>query len=277
MQRDIARAVSERLEAGRPFAVATVVATRGSVPGKVGFQMLVDPDGTSLGTVGGAGFEEKIRAACLEAIRTGVSRAVAFVLNYKQEGGLSSLCGGSAEVFVHAQGCKPHVLLFGGGHVNLEVARLCEGLDWLHSVVDDRPEYASAERFPSARRRFCLAPDAFEGRIDPAAHTHAMVAGYSHEKDVAALAWLLPRFDGRVGLIGSAMRRREFLDRLRALGVPEDRLARIECPVGLPIGAESPAEIALSIVASFLDRARRAGSEGGRPARYSAGDADPTA
>lgn len=258
MDRPFARAVSERLEDGRAFAVATVVAARGSVPGKVGFQMLVDPDGTSLGTVGGAGLEERVRAAAREAASTGESGLVEFSLSYLKEGGLDSVCGGVVSVFIHAVARKPHLLLVGGGHVGHAVARQCDALDWLHSVLDDRPEYASPQRFPHARGRHVLPADRLDGEVDPARFTHALVAGYSFRKDIEVLAWLLPRFEGHVGLIGSAMRRREFLRRLKGRGVPEERLARIECPVGLPIGARTPAEIAVSIVAGFLrgDRVR---------------------
>ena len=265
MQRDIARELNRLVEAGEAFALATVVQTQGPVPGKLGFQMLVRADRSQLGTVGGAGLERQVHEACVEALASGESRLLHFDLSYKKEGGLDSLCGGAVDIFVHAVPRKTHVLLVGGGHINYEVAKLCDQLDFLHSVLDDRAEFASAERFPYAAGRFVLAADALgapEAGFDPARFTHAVVAGYSYKKDLAVLTWLLPRFAGHVGLIGSAFRKKEFHDRLRSAGVAEERLASMECPVGLDLGAETPAEIAVSIVAGLVrgeSQARRDG------------------
>lgn len=256
MLREIAREVSRLLERGDGFALATVVASQGSVPGKVGFQMLVRRDGSQVGTVGGAGLERRVHEACGKAMAGGEQRLLEFDLSYKKEGGLDSVCGGSVTVFVHGVAAKPHVLLVGGGHVSHEVAKLCDGLDFLHSVLDSRPEYASRTRFPGAVECHAVAASSLEGRVDPTRYSHVLVAGHSYHEDIAVLTWLLPRFGGHVGLIGSAMKRKEFRERLRTAGVGEPQLERIECPVGLDIGAKTPAEIALSIVAGYLSHRR---------------------
>jgi xanthine dehydrogenase accessory factor len=191
----------------------------------------------------------------MKALQTGRSETLHYDLNHQAQGGLDSLCGGSSEVFVHVVKRRPHILLAGGGHVAFEVARLCDQLDWLYSVLDDRPDFASRERYPNASNHYLLSPRQLEGRLDPSTFTHVLIAGYDHHKDYQLLSWLLPRFDGHLASIGSARKRKQFDRKLAEEGHAQERIASLECPVGLPIGAETPAEIAVSILASFIQQA----------------------
>jgi xanthine dehydrogenase accessory factor len=249
--RALQQKILELIDAGRAFAVATVAETRGSVPGKAGAKLLLLPDGTTRGTVGGAGLEEKVKALCRKALEERRGGLASFDLQHYKEGGLDSLCGGSVRVVVEYYPPAPHLLLCGGGHCGLEVARLCDQLGYAYSVLDERPEYASAERFPSARGRYGAAVEVDLDRV-----THVLLLGWSHRIDTDLLERFAPGFPGWIGLIASRSKREEMFRRLKARGIPAGALDRVHAPVGLPIGAETPAEIAVSILAQVIADAK---------------------
>ncbi len=250
--RAIHEKILELLDEGRAFAVATVADARGSVPGKPGAKMVLLPDGTQFGTVGGAGLEEKVKGLCRRAIEKRKGGLSSFDLMYYKEGALDSLCGGSVRILVEYMAPIPHVLIAGGGHCGLEVAKLCEQLGYLHSVLDDRAEYASTERFPNARRAIHATPESFFASEDLSAWSHVVLVGWSHKIDTDLLFHLVGKFPRWIGLISSKTKKLEMFRRLRARGVEEAALARVVAPVGLPIGAETPAEIAVSILAQII-------------------------
>jgi xanthine dehydrogenase accessory factor len=250
--RSVQARILELLEAGRAFAVATVAETRGSVPGKAGAKLVVTADGAAFGTVGGAGLEEKVKAQCRRAIEERKGGLHSFDLMYYKEGALDSLCGGSVRILVEYMAPIPHLLIAGGGHCGLEVARLCDQLGYAHSVLDDRAEYAAAERFPNARRRHHATPEEFLRDADLEPYSHVILVGWSHKIDTELLFNLVRKFPRWIGLISSKTKKLEMFRRLRARGIAEEELTRIVAPVGLPIGAESPPEIAVSILAQVI-------------------------
>ncbi len=248
----VMRQAAELVAAGTPFALCTVASVKGSVPGKLGAKMIVLADGTSFGTVGGAGLEEKVKALGRQCIADRAGRTVRFDLACFRPGGLDSLCGGSVEIFVEYAGARPHVLVCGGGHVGLEVARLCDQLEYAYSVLDDRPEYASVERFPNAQGRFVAGPEEFfrRERLEP--YSHVVLLGYSYRVDTDILFHCVRRFPRWIGVIASRTKRKQMFARLEARGIAGEELARVEAPVGIAIGSESPAECAVSILGSVI-------------------------
>jgi xanthine dehydrogenase accessory factor len=254
VSRKVLRRAAELADAGQPFALCTVVTTRGSVPGKAGAKMIVERDGSFFGTVGGAGLEEKTKALGLQAIQDKRSISHKFDLAYFRPGALDSLCGGSVEILVEYMGAVPHVLICGGGHVGLEVARLCDQLEYVYSVVDDRTEFASPARFPGARGHFVARPEDFFPTADLGGYSHIIILGYSHRVDTDILFHCCKRAPTStfVGFISSKLKRREMFARVRERGVAEQELARVEAPLGVGIGAETPAEIAVSILGGII-------------------------
>ena len=262
----------------RPFVRACVVRSVGSVPGKPGATMIVREDGTTVGTVGGAALEEEVKRLANEAIERHRGDLVHFDLAAWKDGGLPSLCGGSVDIALEYVPPRPNLLLWGGGHVAEAVARLLPGLEFDHSVADDRPDYVDAQRFPAADRREVVAPEELFDRFEPTDFTHLLVLGYSSAKDLEVLFAASRRFPNTIGLIASAPKREHLYSKLRERGVPREALERIRSPVGIPIGAESPAEIAVSILAEIVrdlhpsplrtpasrTREARAESDGGR-------------
>jgi xanthine dehydrogenase accessory factor len=252
VSRKILRRAAELADAGRPFALCTVTATRGSVPGKVGAKMIVEEDGTPFGTVGGAGLEEKTKALARQALAERKALSQKFDLAYFRPGALDSLCGGTVEILVEYMGAVPHVLICGGGHVGLEVARLLDQLEYVHSVMDDRPEYVSRERFPAAHGLFHARPEDFFPTADLTPFSHIIILGYSHRIDTDILYHCCKRAPGFVGLICSKLKRKEMFARVRERGVTDSELAKVEAPLGIIIGGETPAEIAVSIAGGII-------------------------
>lgn len=254
------RAIQEQilrlLDEGKAFAVATVAEARGSVPGKPGAKLVYLPDGTQYGTVGGAGLEEKVKALCRKALEERRGGLHAFDLMYYKEGALDSLCGGSVRILIEYMAPIPHLLIAGGGHCGLEIARLCDQLEYFHSVLDDRAEYASRERFPRARRVIRATPEEFFAKEDLSPYSHVVLVGWSHKIDTELLFHLVEKFPGWIGAIASKTKRLEMFRRLRARGISEEALRRVAAPVGLPIGAETPAEIAVSILAQIIQNVK---------------------
>lgn len=254
MRPSLLREAADLTERGVACALATVVEAHGSVPGKVGAAMLVTVDGTSRGTVGGAGLEEKVKTLCRDAIRTGRGGVHSFDLARWKEGGLDSVCGGTVRVAIHVLRPVPHLLLVGGGHCSLALARVLDVLEWGYSVVDSRPGYATPERFPHARHLSTGLPrDLVEREEDLSRFSHVYVMGHSHEEDGDAVLALLARgYPGIVGVIGSKAKLRAFRERGAARGLSPSAFEAVRSPIGVDVGATTPEEIAVAVAAEII-------------------------
>jgi xanthine dehydrogenase accessory factor len=252
MDRRTAREALRLLERHEPFVRATVVRAVGSVPGKLGASMIVRRDGTTLGTVGGAALEERVKEAAAGALERRRGDLLHFDLQKWKDGGLPSLCGGSVDIALEYVGARPNVLLWGGGHVAQAIASLLPALEVDHSVADDRPEWVGSDRFPSADRREVVAAERVWEVFDPGTFTHLYLLGYDAMKDAELLGRSLTAFPNFIGFISSASKRAHTFQALRSQGATETSLSRVHAPIGLAIGAETPAEIAISVVAELI-------------------------
>jgi xanthine dehydrogenase accessory factor len=252
MDRKLTREALRLLDAHQPFVRATVVQALGSVPGKLGASMLVREDGSTLGTVGGAALEEKVKELAAAALVRRQGGLHHFDLQRWTEGGLPSLCGGSVEIAIEYVAGAPHLLIWGGGHVAAALAQLLPPLEYDYSIADDRAEWIGPDRFPNAVRRVVTPPSELWERLPPSEFTHLYILGYDAGKDLEVLRRSLDRFPGAIGLIASTSKREHMYAELRRSGITESSLLRIRSPIGLSIGAESPAEIAVSVVAEIV-------------------------
>lgn len=233
---------------GELFALATVVAHGGSSPRKSGAKMIVRCDGSSLGTVGGGRIEQETIQAARRALSTGEASTLEFVLT--EEHGYA--CGGSMSVFVDPQGRRPQLVMFGAGHVGRAVTSLAHGCGFRVVVVDERPDCAVPELLPGADEIICsTVGDAF-GRLDLDRECFAVIATPGHLHDFAAVRGCLATEAGFIGLLGSRRKRETLLRALEDEGFDDVRRARIITPVGLEIGAQTPEEIAVSIVGQLI-------------------------
>jgi xanthine dehydrogenase accessory factor len=252
MDRKLTREALRLMELHQPFARATVVKTTGSVPGKLGASMIVRADGSCVGTIGGAALEEEVKLLAARALERRRGDLHHFDLAAWKTGGLPSLCGGSVDIAVEYVPARPHLLLWGGGHVARAIAEVLPTLEYDFSVADDRPEWVGVDRFPQAERREVVPPERIWDVFDPASFTHLYLLGYDALKDLDVLRVSLDRFPNAIGLIASASKREHLFAQLRADGRSRESIARVRSPIGLDIGAESPAEIAVSVVAEIV-------------------------
>jgi xanthine dehydrogenase accessory factor len=236
---------------GQPVALCTVIRAQGSVPRHAGSKMLVFEDGSIEGSIGGGELESRVIAEALEALADGQPRITPYSLSNPAEGD-PGVCGGEVEVFVDPIGKKPTVVVFGGGHVGSAVIHLAHWLGFRTVVADDRAEFASVESAPEADEHIVcpLSELAQRVRIDPMTYLVLTTRGVS--VDVEGVPALLESPAAYIGIIGSRRRWETAAAELEGRGVPRARLERIHSPMGLELNAETPEEIAVSILSEII-------------------------
>ena len=249
----IYEAITEAVRRREAVAVATIVQTRGSTPRQVGTKMLIHTDGTSMGTVGGGALEAAIIEAAQEALGEGKSRLVHYGLRADKHEEDLGVCGGDLDVFVDVVAPQLTLLLIGAGHVAIPLAELAPLLGFRTVVFDDRAEYANRDRFPQAEEIVVVEDfEAVSSVLDITPGTWIVIASRSHESDAAALKAVIESPAAYIGMLGSRRKVSLIFETLREAGVGEEQLARVCAPVGLDLGADTPEEIALSIMAEML-------------------------
>jgi len=233
---------------GEPFALATVVAHGGSSPRKSGTKMLVRRNGSSLGTVGGGRIEQETIEAARMALSSGEASTLEFILT--EEHGYA--CGGSMSVFVDPQGRRPLLVMFGAGHVGRALTPLAHGCGFRVIVVDERPDCAVPELLPGADEIVCAPVGDACGRLRLDRESFAVIATPGHRHDFDAVRGCLATETGFIGLLGSRRKRETLLKTLEEEGFDSAQRARVITPVGLDIGAQTPEEIAVSIVGQLI-------------------------
>jgi xanthine dehydrogenase accessory factor len=253
-------------EGGPPVAVATLIRVpAGGLP--LGAKLLVRPDGSRLGDLGGGPFEEAVVADALSAL-SALRRRSFQTLDYASSGDRVTGAGGreprsaaAYQVMLEVVEARPVLLVVGAGHVGRAVTRLGDYVGFSVAVLDDRPEFASRERLPEAERILC--GDVVESLrgfpID--AGTYVVVVSRGHRQDEQALREVVTSGAAYVGMIGSRRRAGAVLQHLSEEGFSQEALKRVRTPIGLNIGAETPEEIAVSIIAEII-QARRGGTGG---------------
>ncbi len=246
MAPDALAALVEVLAQGGRGALATVIRTGGSTPQIAGARLLLRPDGTLVGTVGGGAIEHAVIEALRACVRTGRPEVLAKDL----AADLGMCCGGRMEVFVEPIEGTPRLVIFGAGHVGRAVARFARELAFRVVVVDAREELNEETRFPGCER-LLLDPREAVSALAPTEHDHVLVSTHDHRLDEEALDTFARLPHRYLGLIGSKRKILRILERIEArIGLPP--LERVYAPVGLDLGAVTPEEIGVSIVAELV-------------------------
>lgn len=256
-------AALQAVREGVPAAIATVIEAKGSTPRGISAKMLIYADGHTAGTVGGGAVESRVIEEAQAAIQEGKSRELHYRL-VDEERGDPGICGGDMRLFIDVLAPRPTVLVIGAGHVGQAVAELTAFLGYGIAVLDERPELVTTERFPwaDALHTGGLAKEVEGFPLNE--RTYVVMVTPHHSLDEKVLAALRDRSLAYVGLIGSRRRTRHTFQRARESGVPDELLDRVHTPIGLDIGAETPREIALSIMAEIVAvERRRAGRDRG--------------
>lgn len=237
---------------GRKCALATIVQVRGSIPSHETAKLLVRDDGSILGTVGGGCVEAEVWAAAREVMDTGEPRQMHFSLNQDAAYDNGLICGGQLDVFIEPVEPLPSAVIFGAGHISKSLARVAGIAGFRTTVVDDREAFANRERFPDVDE---VIAGEYE-QVFPNLHVHSgtylIIVTRGHRDDMRVLEWAVTTPATYVAMIGS---RRKVLGVIRELtesGMSADLFRRVHAPMGLDIGAITPEEIAISVVAEMI-------------------------
>ncbi len=255
---DIYEEIVALRRAGRRAALATIVSVRGSIPSFETAKMLVRDDGSILGTIGGGCVEAEVWQAAREVMEQEKPRTLTFNLNQNPKYDTGLVCGGTLEIFVEPILPVSVLYIFGAGHVanNLyKVARIA-GFDVV--VADDRESYANRERFPEAREIYSDEFDETFKKADPTESSFIVIVTRGHRDDMRVLRWAVDTPARYVGMIGSKRKVITIYKELQAEGVAPERFDHVHAPVGLDIGAITPEEIAVAVVAEMIAVRRHA-------------------
>jgi len=255
---DLYEEIVELRRQGRRAALATIINVRGSIPSFKTAKMLVRDDGSILGTIGGGCVEADVWQAAREVMEQEKPRTLTFNLNQNPKYDTGLVCGGTLEIYVEPILPIPQVYIFGAGHVAhsvYKVARLA-GFDVV--VVDDREAYANRERFPDATDVISEDFDLALQKVDPSESSYIVIVTRGHRDDMRILRWAVQTPARYIGMIGSKRKVLGTYKELQAEGMPAELFDRVKAPIGLEIGAVTPEEIAIAIVAEMIAFRRNA-------------------
>ncbi len=231
--------------------LVTVVATRGSVPRKAGAKMLIKEDGSFIGTVGGGSVEHAVKEKAMEIIKSGQPQLMHFDLSGKEESA-TMICGGQMDAFFEPIAAQGTLYLFGAGHIARSTATIGKMLGFRIVVIDPRPEYNNSDYLPDGD--VLIVEDFSQAfpKLDIEEAAYIIIYTYAHTMDEECLHFALGTKAKYVGMIGSKKKVKEIKERLLKRGITQEQLDSVHSPIGLDIGAETPVEIAVSILAEII-------------------------
>ncbi|MGI9607432.1 MAG: XdhC family protein [Acidimicrobiales bacterium] len=237
------------IERGERVVLATVVGTERSVPRRAGTKMLVFADGSTIGTVGGGEMEYRVRTEAAIALTDRRPRLLTYDL-LDPRAGDPGVCGGRATIYLEPFMPSPTLLIIGAGHVGAAVAHLAGWLGHRVVVWDDRPELV--DDVPGADRADTGPIEDLLDDMDIGPDTSIVVVTRNVDLDLTILPPVLESEAGYVGVMGSNRRWAKAREGLKERGVPDELLAAVHAPIGIEIDAETPEEIAVSILAQVI-------------------------
>jgi xanthine dehydrogenase accessory factor len=241
-----------RLEAeNKAGALCTVISSQGSTPRHAGSKMLVYPDGSFEGSVGGGELESRVIAEALKSIMDGQPRRVEYQMS-EPERGDPGVCGGQVEVYIEPLQPKATLVVIGAGHVGKAVAHLAKWLGFRVVVSDDRPEFSTPDALPDADEVYSGSMAELPQHLEITPWTYLVLTTRGVDVDVEGLPVLLDSDAAYIGIIGSQRRWQTTRNKLLEIGYPAEKLDRVRSPIGLELHAETPEEIAVSILAEII-------------------------
>src|SRR5437588_134853 len=260
-QMDVYSEIVKLREAGRRGALATIINVRGSIPSFETAKMLVRDDGSIVGTIGGGCVEADVWQAAKEVMQSEKPRTMSFDLNQNPKDDTGLVCGGTLEIFIEPVLPVPQLFLFGAGHVAQNIYRAARLAGFDVTVIDDREAYANSERFPDARQ---IVAEDYESAVKGLATTDSsfiVIVTRGHKDDMRILRWAVNAPHQYLGMIGSERKFISVQKELEAEGIAQEKLERVYSPVGLDIGAITPEEIGIAVVAEMIAVRRQSKDE----------------
>ncbi len=234
-----------------PFAIATILSSSGSTP-RSRAKMIVLADGSSYGTIGGGIVESNVIEEAIQCIQFNRSTTLEYDLDRKgKKTSIEMDCGGNMKIFIESVAPGPRLLLIGGGHVSLKIAVTAARLGFRIAVAEERLKFCSPERFPMATELY-LRDTLDEAMQAVPVNSDSILIIATSSSDERALRHFITQECAYIGMLGSRRKVRVLKDKLASEGVPAQRLEAVMAPIGLDLGAETPEEIAISILAEIL-------------------------
>lgn len=244
-------------KSGRKGAVATITNVRGSIPSFQTAKMLVRDDGSIVGTIGGGCVEADVWQAAREVIEQERPRTLTFNLNENPSSDTGLVCGGTLEVFIEPVLPVSELFIFGAGHVAFNLYKVAAIAGFNVSVIDDRSAYANRERFPDAHQVIAEEFDSALSKLEISEGAYMVIVTRGHHDDMRILKWAVDQPARYLGMIGSKRKILTIYKELESQGVPASKFENVHAPIGLEIGAVTPEEIAVAIVAEMIATRRK--------------------
>lgn len=254
---DVFEELVEVRRRGEKAALCTIVEVQGSIPSFQSAKMLIKEDGSMIGTIGGGCTEAEVWNAAREVIEAEQPRMLTFNLGQDAAYDNGLICGGQLNVYVEPVLPIPSAYIFGGGHISKSLSKVATLAGFRTSVIDDREQYANQERFPEAVEVHADDYERVFPKLEVNNASYLIIVTRGHRDDMKVLSWAA-RTDARyVAMIGSKRKTIEVCKQLLADGVTLEQLSRVHAPMGFDIGAITPEEIAVAVVAEMIHHRRR--------------------
>lgn len=255
---EVLASLAEIARRGTTGALCTVIRTKGSTPRKEGSKMLVYPDGKIVGSIGGGEVEGRVIQEAIDSLQSGESKVLLYDLVNLDKGD-PGICGGTLEIFIDPLKQPEDIVVVGGGHVGRAVVHLAKWMGFRVTLSDDRKEFCSAEYVPEADDYIHCKLEDLPSSYVFSNQTTVVLATRNNKVDITGLPEILAEPSAYIGVISSQRRWKLTKKQLIDSGIDKDKLSRIHAPIGLDIQADTPEEIALSIMAEIL-QAKRGGT-----------------
>ena len=249
---DIFSEIVRLRKAGQKCALATIVQVNGSIPSYESAKMLVREDGSMMGTIGGGCVEAEVWTAAREVIDTSKPRHLTFSLGQDAAYDNGLICGGQLNIFVEPVEPQPQALIFGGGHVSKSISKVANLAGFSTVIVDDREAFANRELFPEAEATYADEYEKVFPLLNVTSSSYLIIVTRGHRDDMRVLKWAVNTPARYIAMIGSKRKTISVVKELEKEGMARELFERVFAPMGLEIGAESPEEIAISVVAEMI-------------------------
>lgn len=237
---------------GQKCALATIVQVRGSIPSFESAKLLVREDGSMAGTIGGGCVEAEVWNAAREVIETEKPKHLTFNLGQDAAYDNGLICGGQLNVFVEPVVPQPRAYIFGAGHVSKSISKVANLAGFATVIVDDREAFANRERFPEAEEIYAEEYEAVFPKLPVNSSSYLIIVTRGHRDDMRVLRWAVTAGARYVAMIGSKRKTISVVKELEEEGIPRQAFEQVFAPMGLEIGAVTPEEIAISVVAEMI-------------------------
>jgi xanthine dehydrogenase accessory factor len=246
---------------GQKCALATIVQVRGSIPSYESAKILVREDGSFVGTIGGGCVEAEVWNAAREVMETEQPKQLSFNLGQDAAYDNGLICGGQLDVFVEPVLPQPRAFIFGAGHISKSLSKIANMAGFGTVIVDDREAFANRERFPEASEVYAGEYEQIFSQLEIHQASYLIIVTRGHRDDMRVLRWAITTPARYIAMVGSKRKVISVIKELEKEGIPREAFERLFAPMGFDIGAVTPEEIAVSVVAEMIAQRRLPGGE----------------